>query len=260
MQDLKVTLFQADIIWEDAEANRKYIEEKCFSLPSTSDVDLIVLPEMFNSGFTMHGREVAEKPGGPTSQWLMDWADKLNCAIAGSIVIEQSGLYFNRLLWAEPGRILKSYDKRHLFAMANEHKVYAPGKHKLVVEWRGWRIMPLVCFDLRFPVFFRNVEPYYDVAIVVANWPEARALHWNSLLPARAIENQCFVIGVNRIGIDGADISYTGDSKVISPHGTVLLDMKDEQAPANCILRKDEIELTRRHMPFLRDADRFWID
>ena len=196
---MKIAIFQTKLVWEAPKENRNLIQEYIDSCED--NFDLIVLPEMFTSGFTMNPEAVAESMNGDTIQWLQLNAKNRNCAIVGSLVIEENGNYFNRLVFVFPSGKIEHYDKRHLFTLAGEEKVYKRGEEKLIVEYNGWRICPLVCYDLRFPVFSRNVENY-DLLIYVANWPKPRINAWNALLKARAIENISYALGVNRIGFD----------------------------------------------------------
>ena len=222
MRDLRTTLVQSMLHWEDAAANRALFAGKFEGLKGTTD--LIVLPEMFTTGFTMN-TVLAETMDGATVQWIKEQAAKTDAAIYGSVIISDGGKVFNRGLFVTPDGTVKHYDKRHLFRFANETDHFAPGMERVVVEWREWRVLLQICFDLRFPVFARN-KGDYDAALYVANWPEARSYPWSQLLIARAIENQCCVIGVNRVGMDGKGIHYTGDSVAIDPKGQVMASCK----------------------------------
>jgi predicted amidohydrolase len=214
MQDLKLTLIQSEIHWEDTEANLAMFEEKIWQIGGSTDV--IVLPEMFTTGFTMAAAKLAEHMNMRTFKWMKQMADQTGALIMGSYIVTVHDRFYNRLLWMEPGGQFKTYDKRHLFRMANEHKTFAAGESLLIATWKGWRICPLICYDLRFPVWSRNrwdatqERPFYDVAVYVANWPTARVDAWDALLKARAIENLCYVVGVNRVGQDGNGIEYNG--------------------------------------------------
>lgn len=258
MQDLRVTLVQQELAWENATDNRQQFEELlAASAPST---DLILLPEMFTTGFSMNALANAEAPGGETEQWLQAMARRHDCAVTGSIAVrveEEGDSVYNRLLFATPDR-LEFYDKRHLFRMAGEHKRYAPGNVRVIVNWRGWRIKPEVCYDLRFPVFSRNREDY-DLLFFVANWPAARAHHWRALLPARAIENLAPVVGVNRIGRDANDIDYVGDSMAIDARGNVLSDLRDSPAVETVTFSGEDLMAYREKFPAHRDADAFAV-
>ena len=218
MRDLKATLVQGMLQWEDAAANRAAFAAKLEPLRGATD--LIVLPEMFTTGFTMN-TALAEAMDGPTVEWMKAQAARTDAAIYGSVIIAEGGKAFNRGLFVRPDGSVTHYDKRHLFRFANETDHFSAGKDRVVVEWRGWRILLQICFDLRFPVFARN-RGDYDAALYVACWPEARRYPWAQLLIARAIENQCYVVGVNRVGMDGKGIHYTGDSVAIDPKGQVM--------------------------------------
>lgn len=225
MKDLRVCAIQANLVWENPNANYQAIATL---FPQRGEVDLVVLPEMFTTGFSMKPESVAEQHSLEMSTlvWMKSSAAELNAAITGSVSVEEDGHYYNRLYWVEPeGRVLW-YDKQHLFTFANEDDHYTAGKNRMIVHWRGWNILPLICYDLRFPELARNgqtnSEIDYDLCIYVANWPAVRSHPWTSLLVARAIENQCYLIGCNRSGNDGNDIAYTGDSAILDPRGTTL--------------------------------------
>lgn len=257
MQDLTVTLIQSDLFWEDREKNREAFAERIASIDAPTD--LILLPEMFTTGFAMEPHKLAEPMEGTTMQWMHDMASAKNCVLAGSIIIKEKDNFFNRLIWMRPDGSCDFVDKKHLFTFAGENKHYAPGNKKLIVELRGWKIMPLICYDLRFPVWSKNRYKAdtgfdYDCMINVANWPEKRSHVWRILLMARALENQSYVIGINRIGTDGNKIGYSGDSAVISPKGENLSNM----APY-----KEQIEtvvMSRADLDTFRDNFRPWAD
>ncbi len=261
MQDLKITLIQSDIHWEDTEANLAMFEEKVWQIGNTTDV--IVLPEMFTTGFTMAAPRLAEHMNMRTFKWMKQMADQTGALILGSYMVRVHERYFNRLLWMEPGGHYKTYDKRHLFRMANEHKVFAPGESLLIASWKGWKICPLVCYDLRFPVWSRNrwdlqtKKLSYDVLIYVANWPTARIDAWNTLLKARAIENLSYVVGVNRIGQDGNDIEYNGSSAIISPKGESIYFNEGTESIRTIDLSSNSLEAFRDRFPAYQDADDF---
>lgn len=261
MQDLKITLIQSDIHWEDTEANLAMFEEKVWQIGNTTDV--IVLPEMFTTGFTMAAPRLAEHMNMRTFKWMKQMADQTGALILGSYMVRVHERYFNRLLWMEPGGHYKTYDKRHLFRMANEHKVFAPGESLLIASWKGWKICPLVCYDLRFPVWSRNKwdlqtkKLSYDVLIYVANWPTARIDAWNTLLKARAIENLSYVVGVNRIGQDGNDIEYNGNSAIISPKGESIYFNEGTESIRTIDLSSNSLEAFRDRFPAYQDADDF---
>ncbi|WP_439107865.1 amidohydrolase [Congregibacter sp.] len=256
MRDLRVTLVQQSLVWEDPTANREHLAAVLDAeQPKT---DLILLPEMFTSGFSMNAQGNAEPAGGVTQDWLQALAQHYDCAIAGSVAIEQGGSVYNRLLFVTPERV-DSYDKRHLFRMAGEHNHYAAGRQRVVLEWRDWRIKPEVCYDLRFPVFSRNRDDY-DLLFYVANWPSPRSHHWRALLQARAIENLACVIGVNRVGTDGNGLDYSGDSLAFDQHGTVLADLQSRAAVETVCFSGAELRDYRDKFPTPLDADRFVLD
>ena len=253
---IKIALIQSILSWENPNENRQQLEEKINSI--SQYVDLIVLPEMFTSGFTMNPKNVAETMQGETILWLKKLAKARNCAITGSLVIKENGNYYNRLVFVFPNGELQYYDKRHLFTLAGEDKIYTAGKEKLIVEYKGFKICPLICYDLRFPVFSRNVEEY-DVLIYVANWPKPRTNAWDILLKARAVENMSYVIGVNRIGTDDNNHEYVGHSQAIDFLGNYLLEAKEEEGVFVIELDKNQLIETRSRLNFLNDQDRFEI-
>ncbi|MFK7831033.1 MAG: amidohydrolase [Congregibacter sp.] len=253
MRDLIATLVQTDLLWENPEANRERFSQALRGLAVASD--LVVLPEMFTTGFSMQALANAELPGGVTEQWLRSTAHEMNCAITGSIPVNVDGKVYNRMLFATPDECFH-YDKRHLFRMAGEHEAYAPGTERVIVEWRDWRIKLEVCYDLRFPVFSRNRQDY-DLLLNVANWPAKRAHHWRSLLQARAIENQVCVIGVNRVGRDGVNVEYSGDSLAIDAVGMVMTDMQSHSACETVCLDAAALCEYRERFPAHLDADDF---
>lgn len=220
------------------------------------EVDLIVLPEMFVSGFTMNPKAVAETMNGETIAWLQHLAKAKDCAITGSLVIEENRKYYNRLVFVYPNGELKTYDKRHLFTLAGEDKVYTAGKEKLIIEYKEFRICPLICYDLRFPVFARNVEDY-DVLIYVANWPKPRINAWDILLKARAVENMSYAIGVNRIGKDENELEYVGHSQAVDFLGNYLLEPQETDGVFIVELDKEKLLETRSKLAFLEDKDQF---
>lgn len=255
---LRVTLVQQSIAWHDPAANRTHLD--ALLAPLVKNTDVIVLPEMFPTGFSMDVKPLAEPVDGPTSQWLRAKTEELNVAITGSLITKDGDNYYNRMLWAAPGSPLKHYDKRHLFRMANEHHHFTPGGAPLVVEWRGFRVCPLVCYDLRFPVYSRRrPELEYDVLLYVASWPGVRRKAWQALLRARAIENVSFVVGVNRIGRDGNDITYSGDSVVHDYLGDPLAELGSESAVTTVELDGDALQAFRQRFPAHLDADRFTL-
>jgi len=256
MRDLAVTLVQCELAWEKPGDNRRQIGAMIDSLGT--DTDLIVLPEMFTTGFSMNALANAEEPGGATERWLQDLAIHGDCAVTGSIAVHDDGGVYNRMLFATPDSV-QHYDKRHLFRMAGEHRRYLPGADRVVVTWRGWRILLQVCYDLRFPVFSRNRSDY-DLILFVANWPAKRRLHWRQLLIARAIENQACVVGVNRIGADASGLEYSGDSLAIAGDGQLLMDRQKENGAARVVLDGAALLSYREGFPCQLDADSFQLD
>ena len=257
MQNLRVALVQADLAWHDIGANIARFD--ALLSPLAGKADLVALPEMFSTGFTMKPSEVAEGMDGLATAALRRWARELNAHVAGSVVIHESGRYYNRLLWARPDGTIEHYDKRHLFRMAGEDAVYAPGTLAPVMDIEGWKIRPFICYDLRFPVWSRNVGNAWDVALYVANWPAKRARHWRALLAARAIENQCYVVGVNRVGNDGSGVAYAGDSLAIDYSGEILLDAGGAEGVLTCELAYERLADYRRSFPAWKDADPFTL-
>ncbi|MBP0904804.1 amidohydrolase [Mariniflexile gromovii] len=256
MQDqLKVALIQSNLVWENPKQNRKNFEEKMESI--SNGVDVIVLPEMFSTGFTMKPEQVAETMDGKTVVWMQNQALKTGAAIVGSLVISEAGNYYNRLLFVEPSGNITIYDKRHTFTLAGEDKVYTAGKQKVIIDYKGWKICPMVCYDLRFPVWARNVENY-DVLLYVANWPKARILAWDTLLKARAIENMSYVVGVNRVGLDGTQIEYSGNSAVYDVLGTDISAIRPNKEQIDVVsLERNHINFYRNKLKFLDDKDAF---
>lgn len=253
MKDLSITTIQSDLHWEDKEQNLKMFEKHIESVQENTD--LIILPEMFNTGFSMEAETLAETMDGEAVNWMKRMCEQKNAVITGSIIIEEDGKYYNRLIWAEPNAEIKYYNKRHLFGLGDEHNHYTPGEDKLIVDYLGWKINLNICYDLRFPVWLRNDKNNpYDVLIFVANWPDKRIEHWDALLKARAIENQCYVIGVNRVGNDGNGVTHIGNTSIIHPFGNILYTSSDIECNT-ILLSKHELTLNRRQFPFLRDAD-----
>jgi omega-amidase len=317
MSTLTITTIQSNLHWEDKEANRQMFEEKIRNLQQKTEI--VVLPEMFTTGFSMQTEKLAEKMDGPTVTWMKKLAAEKRIVLTGSLIIEEEGHYYNRLVWMLPNGQYGVYNKRHLFAYGNEDQHYTPGNKRLIASVKGWKINLLVCYDLRFPVWSRQQqtivseqpgesvaagdaahpstvnnpttslgagsaqhldifptpdktpgdsaspaikkiqEPEYDLLMYVANWPERRNHAWKTLLQARAIENQCYVVGVNRVGKDGIDIYYSGDSMVVDPMGTVLYTKAQEEDIFTITLQKQELSAIRDKLPFLKDADYFFI-
>ncbi len=258
MQDvLKVALIQTDLIWENPEKNRESFSKKFQNL--SEDVDLTILPEMFTSGFTMNAKAIAETIQGDTVTWMQQMASKHNTAIVGSIVVTEDNKFYNRLLFVTPNGTLQYYDKRHTFTLAGEDKVYSTGIKKLIIDYKGWKICPLICYDLRFPVWSRNTEDY-DVLLYVANWPKPRIAAWDALLKARAIENMSYCIGVNRVGIDGLNIEYSGNSAVYDLFGNEISNVEVHKEQIEIItLQKEHITRYREKLKFLDDSDDFTV-
>ncbi|MDR0182341.1 amidohydrolase [Lysobacter arvi] len=262
MNDLRVTLVQGDTRWHDPAGNREYYGRLIAPLRGTTD--LVILPETFTSGFSNDAIGNAETMAGPTVEWIRRQAAALDAAVTGSVQLRDGDGVYNRLLFATPDGALSTYDKRHLFRYAREHERYAAGRDRLTLDWRGWRICPLVCYDLRFPVFSRNrfdVERAgqldFDLMIFVANWPSARAYPWKTLLRARAIENLCYVAAVNRVGTDGNGLHYAGDSAVIDYVGQPVTECVDVETVVTVMLSAAELAAHRERFPAMLDADAF---
>jgi omega-amidase len=256
MLDLKLTLLQADLVWQDPAANRALLETQIAASAATAD--LIVLPETFSTGFTMNATAVAEPMDGPTVTWLQRMAAEHSVDLCGSIIVSAAGQHFNRLLWASASGELHTYDKRHLF-MGGEREAYTPGHERLVVTLGDWRICPLVCYDLRFPVWSRY-QGDYDLLLYVANWPAPRHSAWATLLPARAVENLCYVAGVNRVGTDGNGIVTGGGSVIADYLGTALATADDQPTTLSATLSLDKLTRYRKKFPAWKDADSFSLD
>ena len=258
MQDeLKIALIQSDLAWENPTKNRTNFTEKIENIFDKADV--VVLPEMFTTGFTMNAKLVAETMDGKTVSWMKDLASKANAAIVGSIVISEKNNFYNRLLFVEPSGYITSYDKRHTFTLVGEDKTYTAGTEKVVLHYKGWKIRPLICYDLRFPVWARNTEDY-DVLLYVANWPKPRVSAWDALLKARAIENMSYCVGVNRVGVDGVKSEYSGHSAVYDVLGNLITTFKPNEEEVQIItLEKRHIQAYRNKLKFLDDRDTFNI-
>jgi predicted amidohydrolase len=255
----RVTLVQQALAWHDPQANRAHFAQ--LLAPLAGSTDLVVLPEMFTTGFTMKPGEVAEPADGPTREWLLAQAAKLDAAVGGSVAVNDDGRFFNRFMVAMPGGPTYWYDKRHLFRMAGEHRRYSAGTHALIIDWRGLRLCPLVCYDLRFPVWSRRrPELDYDLVIYTANWPAPRRAAWSALLRARAIENQAFCVGVNRIGTDGSGNAYVGDSVALDFMGQPLVELLDGASAVTVPLDVDALREWRDKFPAQLDADTFSLE
>ena len=279
MSTLTVTTIQTNIEWEDKKANLQKLEEKINAIQSRTEI--VILPEMFSTGFSMRAKELAEPMEGDSVQWMKQVSAKNKIILTGSLIIEENGHYYNRLIWMLPNGEFGYYDKRHLFGLGAEDEHYTAGNKRLIASVKGWKINLQVCYDLRFPVWARNrvahsdekhhgehiqnhaaltasaAVPEYDVLVYVANWPEKRSHAWKTLLCARAIENQCYVIGVNRVGKDGNGLSYSGDSLVIDPLGQVLYHLADNEDVNTVVLEKEKLDEIRTKLPFWKDGDSF---
>ena len=251
---MNVALIQTDIIWENPAENRSVLEAKINSI--TNDIDLLILPEMFTSGFTMNPSSVAETMQGTTIFWLKNIAKAKNCAITGSLVITENKNFYNRMVFVFPDGEIQYYDKKHLFTLAGEDKVYTSGTEKVLVNYNNWKICLQVCYDLRFPVFSRNTENY-DLLIYVASWPKVRTNAWDILLKARAVENISYVIGVNRIGTDNNNFEYIGHSQIIDELGNFIIKPTENEGVFIADLEKNKMIETRKKLNFLEDRDYF---
>ena len=252
--DLRLALVQTDLAWHDAQANRARFAAL---LEQSRGADLVILPEMFTTGFSMESAALAEPEEGATQAWLREQAERLQAVVTGTLIIQAAdGSYRNRLLWAQPDGQVRHYDKRHLFRMAGEHEHFAPGTEQALFEVKGWRVRPLICYDLRFPVWSRDPQGT-DLLLYTANWPAARRNAWNRLLPARAIENLCYVAAVNRVGTDGHGYPYSGDSQVLDFLGDSLLDAGEGDGVFQISLNADKLARFRERFPAWRDADAF---
>ncbi|MEI7629421.1 MAG: amidohydrolase [Bacteroidota bacterium] len=261
MSSLSVSLIQSSLFWEDKKRNLAMLEEKILAIPENTN--LVILPEMFSTGFSMKPSILAETMDGETIAWMKRMAGSKKIILTGSIIIKDNEHYFNRLIWMLPNGTLGFYDKRHLFAFAGEDQHYTPGNKRLITSVNGWKINLQICYDLRFPVWARqqsnDESTEFDLLIYVANWPEKRNHAWKTLLTARAIENQSYVIGVNRVGEDGNQISHSGDSMLIDPLGNILFTQAHEEVVHSFELTKDTLNNTRNSFPFWKDADQFNI-
>ena len=257
MSVLKITTFQTYLFWENIDKNLQYLSLRLTSIRETND--LIVLPEMFSTGFSMDSENLAEKMNGKTMKWMVEQAKKYKSVITGSIIIKEKNKYYNRLIWMRPNGTHEYYDKKHLFGLGEEDKHYTAGSKKLFVELKGWKICPAICYDLRFPIWLRNTNEEYDMLLIVANWPERRSLHWRSLIPARAIENQAFVVAVNRVGHDGNEVYHSGDSMCIDPNGKVIYYKPNDEDLYTFTINKNDVTEARSSFPFLKDGDSFTL-
>ncbi len=256
MDELRITPVQTHLAWENKGANLMHFDNLLDE--KISSTDMIVLPEMFSTGFSMKPEQFAEDAlKGETVNWMLQQAERFGAVVTGSVIAEDRGKYFNRLIWAQPDGKLLHYDKRHCFSYAGEHKHYDRGTERLTIDYKGWRILPQVCYDLRFPVWSRNTDDY-DVLFYVANWPQKRAFAWKQLLVARAIENLCYTVGLNRVGADGNGIEHSGDSLVLNPAGKPLAQLTPHETDVRTVkLSKFELVEFRKRYGFLNDRDDF---
>jgi len=254
---LKITILQSAIIWQDNNQNLHQFSEKIKKIES--ETDIIILPEMFTTGFSMEPQKNAEKMNGKTIQWMQNISKQKNCAIAGSVIIQEEDKYYNRFLFVHPSGKINQYNKRHLFTLAGEDKIYTSGSEKVIIDFKGWKICPLICYDLRFPVWARNIENY-DILLYVANWPKPRISAWDALLKARSIENMCYTIGVNRVGEDANKLEYNGHSAIYNCLGEQIgMAEENREVTLNVTLDKNHISEARNRLPFLNDKDSFKI-
>ncbi len=264
-KDLRVTLLQTSIVWEDSIKNIKHINKQLSTLVRDS-TDVIVLPEMFNTGFTMNAEKLAEEEGGLTMQWMSEVSSSLNAVVCGSIIIKEKNNFYNRFIWMNPDGSFQKYDKRHLFRMGGEDKIFTAGKENVVIECKGWMICPQVCYDLRFPVWSRNrieqdgknISFNYDILLYVASWPNVRKFAWQQLLIARAIENQSYVVGVNRIG-KALNVLHNGDSVILDPLGQKISKTTTKSSMETITLSMENLTNFRKQFPVFYDADSFKI-
>lgn len=256
-EQLKVALIQSDLVWENPEQNRINFSKKLISIPD--NIDLIILPEMFTTGFTMNAASIAETMQGKTVEWMKQMASKYNVAITASVVIVENKKFYNRLLFVQPEGETTIYDKKHTFTLANEGETYASGTKRVIINYKGWKICPLICYDLRFPVWARNTVDY-DLLIYVANWPKPRVSAWDALLKARAIENMSYCIGVNRVGVDGVNIEYSGHSAAYDVLGSKITNFTPNNEQIEIVsLKKEHIKKYRNALKFLDDRDGFTL-
>ena len=262
MSSLTITLIQTDLHWEDKKANLEMLSKKIEGIKEKTEI--IILPEMFNTGFSMKPEKFAEHMNDETVEWMKKIAAQKKVILTGSIMVKEDNKYFNRLIWMLPNGEYGVYDKRHLFAYGKEHTHFCAGNKRLIASVKGWKINLQVCYDLRFPVWARqspsNSDPEYDVLIYVANWPEQRIYAWKTLLTARAAENQCYVVGVNRVGKDGDGIYHNGESMIADPLGEILYKKKDKEDIFTYALQKEKLNEVRERFPFWKDADLFNIN
>jgi len=263
MQNLTITIIQAELVWEDIQKNLINFDEKLKNLDEKTD--LIILPEMFNTGFSINPKPIAEPPEGKTFRWMQEKSKQHDAAVCGSIITEDKGKYYNRFYWVLPDGSCEHYDKKHLFRLGKEWEVFSPGKKRVIIEYMGWKILPLVCYDLRFPVWSKNrlldQEFEYDLLLYVANWPVVRKYAWKHLLIARALENIAYVAGVNRVGVDGNNMNHSGDSMLIDTKGQIIAQAKAyHETLITIYISKTELEDFRRKFRFALDWDEFQVE
>lgn len=256
ISNLKVTVFQAYLFWENTEKNLRNLSLR-LNLGVKEKTDLIVLPEMFNTGFSMSAMSLAESMDGQTMTWLKDTAKRYDCVVTGSLIIYEDNNFYNRMIWMLPDGSFEKYDKHHLFGLGGEDKIYTAGQEQVIVDLKGWKIRLAICYDLRFPVWLRNNDGAYDILLIIASWPDKRAGHWKALIPARAIENQCYVIAVNRVGHDGNEIYHSGHSMCLDANGSTVYYKPEDEDLYTFSINYPDLVKNRRSFPFLRDADKF---
>lgn len=259
MQNLAITLIQTELYWEDKEGNISHFSKLIDDI--NEHTDIIILPEMFSTGFSMNTSKLAENMDGSVVKWMKNTAQKKKAVICGSLIIEENNNYFNRFIWADVDGKIQFYDKQHLFRMAEENNFYKSGERKVVIHYKGFNILPIICYDLRFPVWLRRTKKHdYDLMIVVANWPEKRVTHWKTLLQARAIENQSFVAAVNRVGKDGNGFIYSGESAIINPKGETIFQEANQSFTKTFLIDLDEVIDWRNKFKAIEDADNFMFE
>lgn len=256
INNLKITIFQAYLFWENIDKNLQNLSLR-LSSGVKEKTDLIVLPEMFNTGFSMNAASLAEEMNGKTMTWMAAAAAKYDCVVTGSLIISENGNYYNRMVWMLPSGEFRYYDKKHLFGMGEEDKTYTAGEEQVIVELKGWKIRLALCYDLRFPVWLRNTDAAYDILLVIASWPDRRIPHWKALIPARAIENQSYVIAVNRVGHDGKETYHSGHSMCIDAYGNTVYYKPEDEDLYTFSIGYEDLAKVRQDFPFLKDADHF---
>ncbi|MET1054456.1 MAG: nitrilase family protein [Pedobacter sp.] len=259
INNLKITIFQAYLFWENVDKNLQNISLR-LSMGVKEKTDLIVLPEMFNTGFSMNAAELAEEMDGKTMTWMAQAATRYECVVTGSLIIKENGHFYNRMIWMLPSGEYQHYDKRHLFGMGQEDQTYTAGKDEVIVELKGWKIRLAICYDLRFPVYLRNHDTAYDILLIIASWPDKRISHWKTLIPARAIENQSYVVAVNRVGHDGNEVYHSGHSMCIDAYGNTVYYKPEDEDLYTFSINYEEMVKIRQGFPFLKDADDFTLN